>query len=306
MKLTSRVGGTPPTRSFGACMKILPMLHVVIMVSFFAFLHSADAAVVEGESIVAGETLSSPADNLPAPQGNSPPSTNRALSEHLSLLEKTHGVTVFLDQSISPEQSVPVPPEEISLEQAIRTLFADYDYYLYYGSDSEKASNHLKMVWVFPRSSGAEMRIVPKESIQLTCKPSGAEPSSVPQQSDGAVSPHEQMKTLNEALSSGDENTWNEALQSAIQAGLPVTSQQLEDFFRNATSDHVRADILSSLKLLPDVDSAEVRRLSDIALQDPSPLVRDMALELQKSLSSQEQLQTPDPSFQPADTPPPQ
>jgi hypothetical protein len=287
-------------------MKALPLFSLVAPVLLFTFLPVADAAAVEGESVVAGETSSSPGENPPTQQENSPSVANRTLSEHVSLLEKKHGVTIFLDQSISPGQGIHAFLENLSLEQSLRTLFADYDYFLFYGTDSEKVFNRIKMVWVFPRSRGAEMRIVPVESTQQACKPSGPDPSNVPRQEDGSVSPHEQMRALNEALSSGDENSWNEALQSAIQAGLPVTPQQLEDCFRNATSDHVRAEILSTVKLMPNLEPSEVQRLSDMAAQGSSPVVRDLALELQKSLSPQEQPQTPDPPFQPTDTPPSQ
>lgn len=299
-------GGNPRHGLCGACMNIPPVFPRLALLSLLAFLPVAHAAGGEEAPGGVDETRSSPAENTPPLQENSPPSVKRTLSELLSLLEKAHGVTAFLDQSVSPDQMMPALSENLSPEQSIRILFADYDYFLFYGSDAEKASNHVRMVWVFPRSSGAEMRIVPKESLRRTCGSSATEPAGVPQQEDAVVSPHEQMRALNETLSSGDENTWNEALQSAIQSGLPITSQQLEDSIRNATSDHVRAEILSSVKLMPNLDPSEVQRLSDIAAQDSSPIARDVALELQKSLTSQESLQIPDPPLQPSETPPPQ
>jgi len=261
------------------------------------------ATAVDGNTSIVKESSSIPSDDRQSVgliDADTQQIAKPLNSEQLNALEKTYGIQFVLDPAVSSESGLKLLPDELNLEVVLQLLLKDYDYFLLYSSDDGKTPNRIKMVWIFPRSNGSEMQIISKalnssvgntETTLQYEKQLHQDESTTDTQTDT-------LKKLEDAISSGDENNWNDALQSAIQGGLALPQQQLEEMYVNAASEHVRADILSTIKLLPELDPVEIRRLTDIALQDSSPIIRDMALELQKSMFPQESVQ-PDPVITP-------
>jgi len=210
---------------------------------------------------------------------------SRTLLDALKSVEKRHGITIFLDGKIPVDQQAEPLPENATVEASLHQLLLGYDYFLQFGLDAESGVNTLKGAWIFPRAGAEDIELVSREALLGARDCSDSDTNQAYQQwiesirtsADGGAG------FISEMLTSGDKTRQNQILDAAERGDIIISRQQLENLLRDDPSEAVRAKAFSLLQMLPSPDLEEEQAILDLALTDPSSLVREMARQFQET-----------------------
>jgi hypothetical protein len=211
--------------------------------------------------------------------------TERPLGHWLDILMRAHGIEILLHPGVSTAAPATVSTDDLSLETGLRLLLHDYDFFLQYGAGEKEATNRVRRVWVFPRYEGDRQQIVPKYMPEAATPPAprdhGAELREAMERSS-----EEAHGVLAGALGDEDENVRRDGLQAALQEGLPMSPSLLESVLLHDESEFMRAAAFDALILRSEPEGLDLNAVIDLAVQDPSPLVKSRALALREALGA--------------------
>jgi hypothetical protein len=209
----------------------------------------------------------------------------RTLRDSLAALEQAHDLTIFTHPAVRLGVRGPQAVDLNAAETALRTLLHGYDIFLQYTSGTRNDAGRLQRVWVFPRGAAASLRIVNEDEIATD----GPERDLGSQLRDAlAESPEAAVAVVTRAIEDADDNVRQQALEAVVQEALPVPRYVLESAFMGDRSEAVRVAAFDALVAQAAVEGADVTATIDVALQDPSPLLRERAQAVLESLPKPE------------------
>ena len=181
------------------------------------------------------------------------------------------------------------------LEEALRTLLADYDAFFYYGA-GEKDPARLQIVWVYPKGKGQGLAPVPPEEWASSDEMRDQLASSDPEQRARAIdalvnrkgsAAQEEVMT---ALEDDNATVRSQALYSAMNRALDLPPETLNKLATDDASPDVRFLALESLQATNDPN---LRALAEQALNDPDLNVQNKAREILSQLDAANQPPAP-------------
>ncbi len=177
----------------------------------------------------------------------------------------------------------------LPLDEALRQILTDHDAFFFYSVEKE-APALLRAVWVYPKGRGRGLAPVPPEewaSTRELRKEATANPDPgararavevlVERSGDQAVA------VVGAALRDRNDDVRTRTLFGALRAGLPIPADLLAQLALADPSPNVRFLALDGLAADPKARATvDVARIAMQALNDPSPHVRIKAQEILK------------------------
>jgi hypothetical protein len=208
-------------------------------------------------------------------------------------------MTLFVSDEVG-DALVSLRAENLALETGLKALLVNTDSFLLYGR-TQASSQGIVGLWVYARGQGpnfAPMR-VDRSSLraQINDMPAAATPEVRAQSVEALVEERGSaaVPAVLQALEDGDALVRSRALDAAVNFGLEVPEDVLIHRIQVDPSPEVRFIALAGLaaRLEPHitgearvVDNAEVRAISELALNDPSSEVRWQAQQNLQALNS--------------------
>ena len=185
------------------------------------------------------------------------------------------------------EERVSLQLRDVPLDEALRQILTDHDAFFFYGVERDEPAS-LSVVWVYPKGQGRGFAPVPPEAWAST--------REMQEQAKADPDPAARAKAIEvlverkggqardavlEALRDRDDQVRTEALYSAQNAGIGVPAQALAQMALRDPSPSVRFLALQGLASDPNARAAiSLEAIATQALSDPSPHVQIKAREI--------------------------
>jgi HEAT repeat protein len=176
--------------------------------------------------------------------------------------------------------------QDLPLDEGLRQILRDHDAFFFYGVEG-KAPASLRAVWVYPKGQGRGLEPVPPEAWastrELEAELADPNPKAraraiealVERKGDGA------RDAVLEALKDHDEEVRAQALYQTVSGDVELPTDALTDLALGDPSPAVRFLALEAL-----TDRPEARTIAETALNDPSPQIRHKAQEILRELDA--------------------
>jgi hypothetical protein len=204
----------------------------------------------------------------------------RTLGHALVSLEQAHRLTVVVDPAVRLDVPATLHVSALEPAAALGTLLRGYDFFLQFSGSTRATPGRLQRVWVFPRGAAEAVRVGRERDLSAgrSARDFGANlREALAQSAEDAAT------LIALAVDDVDENVRRQALEAVVQEALPVPRSLLEGAFMGDTSEAVRVAAFDALVAQADVDGTDVAPTIDLALQDPSPLLRERARDVLES-----------------------
>lgn len=222
---------------------------------------------------------------------------NRPLDPILEEISRAGKVAILRPPSMGG-QLVSVQFRDLPLDEGLRQLLRDQDAFFFYEAQG-KAPASLRAVWVYPKGQGRRLQPVPPEAWASTTELEGDLADPDPRARAQAVGALVERKgdrardAVLQALQDPDDQVRTRALYEALGADVQLPLDALIDLALRDPSPDVRFLALEAL-----ANGPEARTIAEAALSDPSPHLRSKASEILRGLEAATRPQQPGPPAQ--------
>ncbi len=196
------------------------------------------------------------------------------------------GNVAFVMSAGLEAEKVSIGFKDLPLDEGIRQILVDQDAFLFYGVE-RKGPSSLRVVWVYPRGKGRGLAPVPPESwastAELEARLGDSDPAVRAQSLAGLIE-RRRDRALDEVLrglGDSDEQVRTQALYGALNAGVTIPSESLGQMALGDPSPNVRFLALEGLGSDPNVEA-----IAEQALNDPNPQVQEKAREILRQVDA--------------------
>jgi hypothetical protein len=210
---------------------------------------------------------------------------NRPLARLANEISEKAGVAVVLAEGVGKEP-INLSFRDLPLDEGLRRILKDHDTFFFFGVEKEPPAS-VRAVWVYSKGKGRGLAPIPSEVWASTKELEGmvADPDpKVRLQAVLALIDRKGDKAQDlvlEALKDQDNQVRSETLYRAFGKGVELPADALTELALNDPSPDVRVLALDALAKDPNV-----RSLAEHALGDPSPQVQNKAREIMAFLDS--------------------
>ena len=185
------------------------------------------------------------------------------------------------------DERVSLQLRDVPLDEALRQILTDLDAFFFYGVERDEPAS-LSVVWVYPKGQGRGFAPVSPEewaSTQEMRKQATADPDPAARAQAVEILVErkggQSLDVVVEALRDRDDQVRTQALYAALSAGIEVPPHALAQMALSDPSPNVRFLALEGLAADPNVGTAiNVGTIATQALSDPSPHVQIKAREI--------------------------
>ncbi len=211
---------------------------------------------------------------------------DRPLDWVLEEISRASRVAIVRAAGVGDER-VSLQLHDVPLDEALREILTDHDAFFFYGVEREAPAS-LSVIWVYPKGQGRGFAPVPPEAWAST--------QEIQEQAKTDPDPAARAKAIEalverkggqardavlEALRDRDDQVRTQALYAALSAGLGIPAQALTQMALRDPSPNVRFLALQGLASDPNARAAiSVETVATQALSDPSPHVQIKAREI--------------------------
>ena len=211
---------------------------------------------------------------------------DRSLDWVLEQISRESRVAIVRAAGVGDER-VSLQLHDVPLDDALREILTDHDAFFFYGVEREAPAS-LSVVWVYPRGQGRGFAPVPPEAWASTQEmqeqaKADADPAARAKAIEALVERKggQARDAVLEALRDRDDQVRTQALYAALSAGLGIPAQALAQMALRDPSPNVRFLALQGLAFDPNARAAiSVETIATQALTDPSPHVQIKAREI--------------------------
>jgi len=185
-------------------------------------------------------------------------------------------------------QRVTLQLRDVPVDEGLRQILVDHDAFYFYGID-KKAPASLRVVWVYPKGRGRGLVPIPAEEWASTKElrqeaTTNPDPARRARAVEALVerSGDQALDTMLAAFRDADEGVRTRALYGALSAGVGLPADSLAGMALGDPSPKVRFLALEALAINPG--TVDLRTTAQQLLTDPDPLVRQKAGEILRQL----------------------
>jgi hypothetical protein len=224
---------------------------------------------------------------------------DRPLRAVLQQIADQAGMSLFVSDEVG-DAPVSLRAENLALDTGLKALLVDTDSFLLYGRT--KGSSHgIVGMWVYAKGRGPDFAPMPVPHSSDAAEIDGVPANAAPEERARSVEALVQQRgsaavpAVLQALKDADALVRGRALDAAVNSGLDVPEEVLIRSIQVDPSPEVRFIALAGLAALLEphmtaegrvVDNAEVRAISELALNDPNSEVRWQAQQNLKALNA--------------------
>ncbi|MCI0363215.1 MAG: HEAT repeat domain-containing protein [Phycisphaerales bacterium] len=209
------------------------------------------------------------------------------------------GMTLFVSDEVG-DALVSLRAENLALETGLKALLVNTDSFLLYGR-TKASSQGIVGLWVYARGRGPNFAPMPVDHSSDPAEINGVPADAAPEERARSVEALVQHRgsasvpAVLQALEDEDALVRSRALDAAVNFGLKVPEDVLIHRIRVDQSPEVRFIALAGLATLLDphitgearvVNNADVRAISELALNDPNSEVRWQAQQNLQALNA--------------------
>ncbi len=213
---------------------------------------------------------------------------NRPLEWVLEEISRQSRVAIVRAAGVGGDR-VPLALQGLPLDETLRQILTDHDAFFFYSVEKE-APALLRAGWVYPRGRGRGLAPVPPEewaSTRELCNEATANPDPAARARAVEIlverSGDQAMDVAGAALRDRDADVRTRTLFGALRTGLPIPADRLAQLALADPSPNVRFLALEALPTDPKArTTVDVAGIVIHALNDPSPHVRIKAQEILK------------------------
>jgi hypothetical protein len=224
---------------------------------------------------------------------------DRPLRAVLQQIADQAGMSLFVSDEVG-NAPVSLRAENLALDTGLKALLVDTDSFFLYGRTKDSAQGIVGM-WVYAKGRGpdfAPMTVAHSaDPAEINSVPANAAPEARARSVEALVQQRGSaaMPAVLQALKDADALVRSRALDAAVNFGLAVPEDVLIHSIQVDPSPEVRFIALAGLAALLDpqmrgearvVDNAEVRAISELALNDPNSEVRWQAQQNLQALNA--------------------
>ena len=222
-----------------------------------------------------------------------------------SAISSKSNISIIVADGVA-EDRVTLNVSSVPADLAIRQLLTKYDTFLFYGG-STNTPPVLRVVWVYPKGSAADIHPVPRSKWAGTRELESALNDSSPQVRGAAYEalldrPDGQSRSLVldaiRGIRERDSVVRERLLSTAITKGFPFTGDVLSDLARTDVSEQIRWMALDTLAFS---EYSRARVVAEAAATDSSELVRTRANEILAQANASRPVERPEPASRPPD-----
>jgi hypothetical protein len=224
---------------------------------------------------------------------------DRPLRAVLQQIADQAGMSLFVSDEVG-DALVSLRAENLALDTGLKALLGDTDSFVLYGRTKDSSQGIVGM-WVYARGQGPNFAPMPVDNSSRLAKIDGAPTDAAPEVRARSVEALVQRRgsaavpAVLQAADDEDALVRSRALDAAVNSGLEVPADVLIRRIQVDPSPEVRFIALAGLGTLLDpsvtgegraVSNAEVRAISELALNDPNAEVRWQAQRNLQTLSA--------------------
>jgi hypothetical protein len=220
---------------------------------------------------------------------------DRPLRAVLQQIADQAGMSLFVSDEVG-DALVSLRAENLALDTGLKTLLADTDSFLLYGR-TKASSQGIVGMWVYARGQGPNFAPMPVDNSSSPARMDGVPADAAPEvraRSVEALVERRGSAAVPAVLQAADDEdalVRSRALDVAVNSGLELPADVLIRRIQVDPSAEVRFIALAGLATLLDpsgrvVSNAEVRAISELALNDPNAEVRWQAQQNLQTLSA--------------------
>ena len=176
---------------------------------------------------------------------------------------------------------------DLPVDEGLRRVLRDYDAFFFYGVEKE-AHASLRAVWVYPKGRGRSFAPVPAEAWASTGELRGeaianSDPAGRARAIEALIerSGNQALDVVLTALQDSDEKVRTSALYGSLESGVGIPPDRLAQLALMDPSPNIRFLALESLARDRKARATiNVGAIAAQALRDPSPHVRSKAKEI--------------------------
>lgn len=204
---------------------------------------------------------------------------NRPLDWILEEVSREGEVAIIRDRDLG-RRRVTVQFRDLPLDEGLRQILRDHDAIFFYGVEADAPAS-LRAVWVYPKGRGRGLQPIPPETWASTTELEGRLADPDPEVRARAVAALVQRTgdqardAVLEALKDQDDRVRTQALYQALNANVELPTDALSNLALSDPSPDVRFLALDALARAP-----EARTIAETALNDPSPHIQNKAREI--------------------------
>jgi hypothetical protein len=225
------------------------------------------------------------------------------LQSALREISRKTGLPVFSSAELG-NPLVSMQFEKLPLARGLERLLGGYDVFFFHrgGLPGEPS---LGAVWVYPEGAGTDIVPVAAAEWASTRELEGKTNDSDPNKRAQAIETlierqgNDALQLALEALRDSEEVVRYRVLNKALGSGLFLPSGLLLDLLQFDPSLAVRSIALGAIAQDPNSSSQRLKAGAEIAINDPSPELRDLALEILGSLETASRVLDGDQDLQP-------
>lgn len=219
---------------------------------------------------------------------------NRSLASVLDEISRQSGVTIH-DIEKAGSEGVTIQIKEMPIDQGLQQILSAYDLFFFYqaaGKEGDTAGNpasSLKGVWFYPKGEGGKISPIPPEQSAGSAEIKNGLRHPDPAERGRAVEllvAQKGERALDEvrlALNDREDPVRERALDAALHSGMILPQVLLEDLARNDPSPIVRLLALGAVAGTSDdspAGNSNVKTIAQWALNDPDPFVKEQARQI--------------------------
>jgi hypothetical protein len=224
---------------------------------------------------------------------------DRPLRAVLQQIADQAGMSLFVSDEVG-DALVSLRAEHLALDTGLKALLANTDSFLLYGR-TKASSQGIVGMWVYAKGQGPNFAPMPVDNSSSPAKINGVPADAAPEVRARSVEAIVQRRgsaavpAVLQAADDEDALVRSRALDAAVNSGLKVPADVLIRRIQVDPSPEVRFIALAGLATLLDpsvtgegrfVSNAEVRAISELALNDPNAEVRWQAQQNLQTLSA--------------------
>jgi hypothetical protein len=226
---------------------------------------------------------------------------DRPLRVVLQQIADQAGMSLFVSDEVG-DALVSLRAEDLALDTGLKALLVDTDSFLLYGR-TKASSQGIVGMWVYAKGQGPNFAPMPVDISSSPAKINGVPADAAPEVRARSVEAIVQRRgsaavpAVLQAADDEDALVRSRALDAAVNSGLKIPADVLIRRIQVDPSPDVRFIALAGLATLLDpsvtgegrgVSNAEVRAISELALNDPNAEVRWQAQQNLQTLSALE------------------
>ena len=213
---------------------------------------------------------------------------NAVLIEILAQVSNTARIPISYE-AVDPTQRVTVAIKNTPADMALREILAGYDYFFLFASAQEK----LQAAWIYPADKGRTVALTDAESAFAEASEYGLYSTDsatrvLALQQYTAVNAEDAGPRIQEALKDEEVDVRAMAIMSATNNAIDIPLEFLTEMAVRDPSPTVRSMALNSLSMNPEIGLTTLSEIVEMALDDPNELLREQAEAILQGLEKSE------------------